>query len=103
MALLVAAELFLRFDAYFPHQKIQIILPFAAQYDSVTSLIPMGETIYHPKPQVPNGHPSIDFVSQQSYPFIAAADGKVNKIIMGGSSDGADVVVGSGDYYNRTE
>jgi len=95
---LVAAEFVLRLDAYLPHKKLQIILPFAAQYDSTTALIPMGETIYHPKPQVPNGHPGIDFVSQQSFPFIASADGKITKMLKGGSSDGTDITLHSGAY-----
>lgn len=88
----------LRFDAYLPHEKIQIILPFDAQYDKATSLIPMGETIYHPKPMAPMGHPGIDFGSQIAYPFIASADGTISKILKGASSDGSDVYLDSGAY-----
>jgi len=89
---------FLRFDVFLPHNKIQIILPFAAQYDVETKLIPMGETIYHPKPKDPNGHPGIDFVSQKPFPFIASADGTISKMVKGGSSDGTDIYISSGPY-----
>jgi len=98
LAGLVAAQTLLHLDAFLPHKKIQIIMPFDAQYDNATSMIPMGETIFHPKPQVPNGHPGIDFVSQQSFPFIASADGKITKMILGGSSDGIDITLTSGAY-----
>lgn len=88
----------LRLDAYIPHKKIIVILPFDAQYDSVTGMIPMGETIYHPKPKSPLGHPGIDFGGQVAFPFIASADGKITKIIKGGSSDGSDIYLSSGAY-----
>lgn len=88
---------FVQLQAFLPHKKIQIILPFDAKYDSATSLIPMGETIYHPKPKVPKGHPGIDFGSQVAYPFIASADGMITKMNHG-SSDGIDIYLTSGAY-----
>lgn len=88
----------LRLDAFLPHKKIEIILPFAAQYDSSTLMIPMGETIYHPKPKSPLGHPGIDFGGQVSFPFIASTDGKITRIIEGGSSDGSDIYLSHGAY-----
>lgn len=94
---LLAVKL-LRIDAYLPHKHISIILPFEPQYDSVTGLIPMGETIYHPKPQAPRGHPGIDFGAQVPYPFIASADGTISEIKKGGSSDGSDIYINSGAY-----
>lgn len=91
------AGYFFQVQAFLPHKKITIILPFDSRYDSETQLIPMGETIYHPKPQVPKGHPGIDFVSNTPYPFLASADGTITK--MGhGSSDGIDIYLSSGVY-----
>lgn len=77
---LVVVLSFLRLDAFLPHDKVSIILPFDQQYDKSTRIIPMGETIHHPKSESPKGHPGIDFGSQESYPFIAAMDGKISKI-----------------------
>ena len=88
----------LRLDAFLPHQKISIILPFDAQYDAVTGMIPMGETIFHPKPQSPRGHPGIDFGGQVPYPFIASADGVISRMVPMGSSDGIDIYLTSGEY-----
>lgn len=82
-------------QAFLPHKKIQIILPLETKYDSVTALIPMGETIYHPN--APKGHPGIDFGSDTAYPFIASADGKITKMTHG-SSDGIDIYLSSGAY-----
>ncbi len=58
--ILGSAFVVMRPDSYLPHQKITIRVPY--EFSGVPdSMIPMGETINHPKPQVPNGHPGIDF------------------------------------------
>ena len=86
--------------AFLPHSRLQIVLPFDSQYDSSTGMIPMGETIFHPKPQVPHGHPGIDFQWNTSVPIIASADGIITSI-QHGSSNGIDVEIRNGVYALR--
>jgi len=106
LGLFAAAALFLGWvlfepPAFFPHELIVISLPFAPEYDASTGMIPMGETIYHPKPQVPNGHPGIDFGwDNLKVPVIASADGTLTRINPG-SSSGTDVTVQNGVYELR--
>ena len=95
--ILVAAGYFFQVQAFLPHQRIQIILPFDSKHDAGMTLIPMGETIFHPKPQVPKGHPGIDFGSRVDYQVISSSDGTVTRLTHG-SSDGIDVYVSSGVY-----
>lgn len=38
-----------------------LYLPYSTSSNTPTAMTPMGETIYHPKPQHPSGHPGIDF------------------------------------------
>jgi murein DD-endopeptidase MepM/ murein hydrolase activator NlpD len=85
---------------FLPHDRIEISLPFAPENDAKTGIIPMGETIFHPKPQVPNGHPGIDFQWNYLVPIISSSDGKVVKINHG-STSGIDVTVQSGYYELR--
>ena len=59
-----------------------LYLPFSASTlpDSMT---PMGETIYHPKPQNPQGHPGIDYQwsnPSQTISILASMDGEVTAI-----------------------
>ena len=62
-----------------PHERVTISLPFSKENEAQW-LIPMGETIAHPKPQVPHGHPGIDFIWDHSTPIIAVASGTVANI-----------------------
>src|SRR3989344_3488743 len=63
-------------------EKIIISLPYAPSQPT-SSIVPMGETIFHPKPQNPEGHPGIDFQWNLGKPIdiIACINGK---IIQGG-------------------
>lgn len=71
---------------FLPHKHISIILPFPAEFDETTSLIPMGEKFEHPDG---DGHPGIDFGFQKVTPVIAVADGRIGFIYKNneGSSD----------------
>jgi murein DD-endopeptidase MepM/ murein hydrolase activator NlpD len=89
---------FLQVQAFLPHEKIKIILPFAPKYDDQTKMIPMGETIFHPKTESPNGHPGIDFQWDEEVPLISASDGIVTGFDHG-SSNGIDIYVQTG-FYN---
>jgi hypothetical protein len=84
--------------AYLPHKHIEISLPFAPEYDSRVSLIPMGEKIEHNEANGnPNGHPGIDFGFMGVTPIIASADGWV---FMAGKTEAGsiDVTTYSGFY-----
>jgi hypothetical protein len=86
-----------------PHKKIAIRVPYEFA-DVPDSMIPMGETINHPKPQVPHGHPGIDFQYEGSklHNVVASADGTVNSIKKGASNPGKwDVEIGNGFYLLR--
>jgi len=98
--ILLAAFVIIRPDTYLPHKRIVLALPFDSRYDAKTGLIPMGETKFHPKPQVPNGHPGIDFQWDEAVPIIASVAGRVTKINHG-SSSGIDVTVSTGVYEVR--
>ncbi len=100
LVVLFFAWIIIQPTAFLPHQKIQISLPFSAKEDSTTGMIPMGETKFHPKPQVPNGHPGIDFQWEHQVSIIASADGIITKIDHG-STEGIDVIVTNGVYELR--
>ena len=38
-----------------------LYVPYSTNSNLPSAMTPMGETLYHPKPQNPNGHPGIDF------------------------------------------
>lgn len=82
--------------AWLPHRHIEIALPFSAENEA-TSLIPMGETIEHPKPATPKGHPGIDFHWNAAVPLIASADGVV--IDVKATDQGGDVTVRHNLFY----
>ena len=87
-----------------PHKKVQIILPFAPEYDQLTSLIPMGETRFHPKPAAPLGHPGLDFGGQETWPLIASMDGTVTKVNSSAKDikeSQYDVIIKRGPYQLR--
>ena len=54
-------------------------LPFTAAHEPA-GVMPMGETIEHPPPKSPEGHPGIDFQWDHQAPIIAVSDGKVVQI-----------------------
>src|SRR5438105_15039873 len=90
-------------QTHLPHKKIIIRVPYEFS-DVPDSMIPMGETINHPKPRVPNGHPGIDFQYNGSklHYVIASADGTVTSIKKGASNPGKwDVEIGNGFYLLR--
>lgn len=90
-------------DTYLPHKRIVIAVPFSAENPPM-SLIPMGETIEHPKPQTPKGHPGIDFAWAPGVAgkVTSSSDGKVSSIELGTShKDLYDVTVSSGPYLLR--
>ncbi len=65
---------------YLPHEIPKIVLPFDAKYDSVATLMPMGEKINHP--DAPSGHPGVDynFDTAEKVPLFASMDGKITKV-----------------------
>jgi hypothetical protein len=80
-----------------PHHPVALGLPMDVEYDSVTDLIPLGETINHPN--TPGGHPGIDFLWTEDTPIIAMADGTVKSTQAAEDSHGKyDVTVVSGLY-----
>lgn len=98
---------FLIFFIYFftytfiiPHNKIIIGLPFSHEnlpYD----ILPMGETLNHPKPQNPQGHPGIDFIWNKKVPIISSSDGVITKIQKHFDGRTWDVEIKSGSYALR--
>lgn len=89
--------------AYLPHQRIIIRLPYDPE-DVPTGVMPMGETIYHSKPQNPSGHPGIDFGWEdgERHAILSASSGKVRSITIGASDPGKyDVEVSNGVYLLR--
>ncbi len=90
-------------QTYLPHKKITIRVPYEFS-DVPDSMIPMGETINHPKPQVPHGHPGIDFQynDNRSHNVVASVDGIVTSITQGESDPGKwDVQINNGFYNLR--
>ncbi len=86
--------------AFLPHQRIVLSTPYRLS-DPPTYMIPMGETIYHPKPKVPHGHPGIDFqwTTGTSHDLIAAASGTVTWMKQGASEPGKwDMDLSHGAY-----
>ena len=63
---------------------------------------PMGETINHPPPNSPNGHPGIDFQWDYRAEVVAAADGEIVEIVSDVHSETGifnfSVAVITGDY-----
>ena len=103
VVVLALAFVFIIFQpqAFLPHQKIVIGLPFDKN-DPPTGMIPMGETIAHPKPRVPNGHPGIDFGWQHNSKILSSSDGEITRITNGTSDPGKwDIEVQSGNYFLR--
>ena len=100
---LIFSVFFIRYYILFlpgmPHKRVIISLPFSKENEAQW-LIPMGETINHPKPEVPLGHPGIDFAWDHTVPIIAVADGVI-KSVKKDSTEGKavwNIYVASGDY-----
>ncbi len=75
-----------------------ISLPFSLDTPPHT-ILPMGETIYHPEPQNPGGHPGIDFLWKRKVPILASASGIVTDILPSDGHQGLwDVGVVSGNF-----
>ncbi|MDD4985239.1 MAG: peptidoglycan DD-metalloendopeptidase family protein [Dehalococcoidales bacterium] len=77
--------------------NLVIYLPFSTA-DNLYEMMPMGETINHPKPENPFGHPGIDFMWNKSVDIIACVDGTVTQVEKSGSHDKWDVFVKTGSY-----
>jgi len=89
--------------AFLPHQKIIIRVPYEFT-DPPTGIIPMGETIYHPKPKVPHGHPGIDFgwTTGEKHVMLASTDGVLVSAKQGASEPGKwDIEIQAGVYLLR--
>jgi len=80
-------------------EKIIISLPYAPSQPT-SSIVPMGETIFHPKPQNPEGHPGIDFQWNLGKPIdiIACIDGEIISAMKTPSHNKWDVTVKTGNY-----
>lgn len=80
-------------------EKIIISLPYAP-LQPTSSIVPMGETLYHPKPQNPDGHPGIDFQWNLGKPIdiIACIDGEVISAMKTPNHNKWDVTVKTGNY-----
>ena len=60
-----------------------LYLPYSTGSNTPNMMTPMGETLYHPKPQNPKGHPGIDYQwgNPSEVPIIIASmDGEVYKL-----------------------
>lgn len=77
--------------------RIVLSVPFTAG-DLPFMLIPMGETVYHPKPTNPEGHPGIDFFWDHQATIVASAPGTVAYLETGYWAETWDVVVRTGKY-----
>ena len=80
-------------------EKIVISLPYSSSQPTI-SIVPMGETIFHPDPPNPGGHPGIDFQWDLSKPIsiIACADGEVLSATRTPSHNKWDVYIKTGSY-----
>ncbi len=79
LLVLVGGFIAIRPDTYIPHKRIVLHVPYEFS-DPPSNLIPMGETIFHPKPRAPQGHPGIDFQWNHVTNIIASADGTISSI-----------------------
>lgn len=78
LAILTLAFIVVRPDSYWPHKRLVIRAPFDLN-DPPSTLIPMGEKVYHP--DAPSGHPGIDFQwDHKDVNILASADGKISSI-----------------------
>lgn len=81
-----------------PPVSFIISLPFS-EINKPYALMPMGETINHPDPPNPGGHPGIDFMWDQKTDIIACTNGTVNKIELTESHNKWDVFINTNDFY----
>lgn len=81
------------------YEKVVITLPYAPE-DPPREIMPMGETINHPEPENPGGHPGIDFIwHEKKVRLISSVDGQVETVEEG--SKALDVYINSGPYQVR--
>ncbi len=85
-----------------PTEKITIILPFDTRH-LPKNINPMGETVEHPDPPNPGGHPGIDYIfnnekGEEIVPILAMADGEVKRAEDEGPGKGSIVCINSGSY-----
>lgn len=80
-------------------EKITISLPYDPTQPT-NSVIPMGETIYHPDPPNPGGHPGIDYQWNlgTKIDILASAKGVVESAEKTTSHNKWDVSITTGDY-----
>ena len=78
IVLMISAYLLPR-SPIWPQERIVLGLPYHSD-DPPSYMEPMGETINHPKPQTPYGHPGIDFKWDHVAEIISVASGKVTSI-----------------------
>lgn len=82
-----------------PSGSIAISLPFS-ETDTPFQMMPMGETIEHPDPPNPGGHPGIDFMWQKSIDIIASVDGTISKIQEAPNHKNTwDVFIATDEFY----
>lgn len=78
-------------------ENIIIGLPFSNQ-NVPYELMPMGETINHPKPANPKGHPGIDFFWHEKVQILSSTDGVVGDIEPNQAWGGWDIGITTGNY-----
>ncbi len=104
VVLIIVFTWFFDVPALLPHPRIVLALPYHLS-DTPSGMIPMGETIFHPKPRVPHGHPGIDFNwdNGSHHEIIAAAAGTISKIqtVTKTTPTTYDIEVVSGAYAVR--
>ena len=73
-------------------------LPFSPE-DLPDSMVPMGETIAHPDPPNPGGHPGIDFQwYNRTVKILASMDGIVYAIVDNGNNHSFDFSIKNGSW-----
>jgi len=79
-----------------------LYLPYSTSSILPSAMTPMGETIYHPKPQNPQGHPGVDFQWENPSEIptiIASMDATVTAITDNSSHAGTyDIETASGKW-----
>ncbi len=80
-------------------QRISVALPYNSSQPT-SSIVSMGQTMFHPKPQNPEGHPGIDFQwgLSKAIDIITSNDGEIIFAEKTPSHDKFDVHIKSGNY-----
>ena len=87
---------------FLPHDKIEISLPFAPEYDADVHLIPMGEIEewHNASTGSPDGHPGIDFQWNREVEIRSVGDGGITRVYL--NHEGEYIVEQSLGLYYRT-